>query len=348
MKHPYSIHQYTDYPVEDILDVLRVSLGDTSAAKPKTADVFHWEHKENIFGYSYGIVVVAEGRVIGARLLLRWRFRRPDGTNITAARAVSTATHPTHQGRGIFSVLTAQSVVDLSKEGVQCIFNTPNEKSMPKYLKLGWTVTAALPLYAYIQRPIRVSVRAILGKTSRQRVPKHGEVFTPEVLSPADFLQKISQEELDRFCVAASRSCHVAGYATERTGAYIRWRYLEYPVQSYGLYLHLEGPRLVGLAVLRRNERNTMREVVVSELLVEGGSAEEYQRLVDGVIRNVHADYLVAHFKPGSVPLRSIRRAGFIRVPFKSVVFTTKRLVGDGDLSSGKSWDLSLGDLELF
>ena len=74
------------------------------------------------------------------RTFLRWEFARSDDTRLRAVRAVDTATDPEFQGRGIFTRLTLHGVSELQEEGVAIIFNTPNAKSLPGYLKMGWKV----------------------------------------------------------------------------------------------------------------------------------------------------------------------------------------------------------------
>ncbi len=90
-------------------------------------------------------MTVEQGQVIGFRMLLLWRFRRGDEA-VTAVRAVDTATHPDHQGRGIFRALTTVAVDELRDEGVGFVFNTPNDQSRPGYLKMGWVDIGRPPL----------------------------------------------------------------------------------------------------------------------------------------------------------------------------------------------------------
>ena len=58
------------------------------------------------------------------------------------------------QGRGIFSMLTRRALEDLRHEA-DLVFNTPNEKSLPGYLKMGWQVVGQVPIRVRIRRPIR-------------------------------------------------------------------------------------------------------------------------------------------------------------------------------------------------
>ena len=110
------------------------------------------------------LVAEADGRVVGLRAFMRWEFvagRR----RFRAVRAVDTATHPDHQGRGIFSRLTLEALDGLRSEA-DFIFNTPNEKSLPGYLKMGWQVVGRVPIRIRVRRPIRFATRARSWRTA--------------------------------------------------------------------------------------------------------------------------------------------------------------------------------------
>ena len=107
---------------------------------------FRWKHLEGPFGRSPMWVASVDGRVAGLRTFLRWRFTEADGRTRHAARAVDTATDPDFQGAGIFRRLTLHALEALPGLGVEFVFNTPNDKSLPGYLKIGWQVIGRAPV----------------------------------------------------------------------------------------------------------------------------------------------------------------------------------------------------------
>ena len=63
----------------------------------------------------------------------------------------------------------------------------------------------------------------------------------------------------------------------------------------------------------------------------------------------LRADFVVAHFAPGTVEYRSLRRCGFLPAAGQGMRFTVRPLDGSlAGLSSPAAWDLSLGDLVIF
>jgi len=122
------------------------SRGAHSAGRTTTPVSLEWKHLENPFGVSPMWIALADDRVVGFRTFLRWQFVTPTGEIVHAVRAVDTATDPDHQGQGIFTRLTLDGLAELPDEGVALVFNTPNEKSLPGYLKMGWRELGRLPV----------------------------------------------------------------------------------------------------------------------------------------------------------------------------------------------------------
>ncbi len=69
---------------------------------------------------------------------MRWELKTTKGATLRCVRAVDTATHPDFHRRGIFRRLTEQAIEEALSDGVDLVFNTPNERSGAGYLSMGW------------------------------------------------------------------------------------------------------------------------------------------------------------------------------------------------------------------
>ena len=137
-----------------IVDLLKLCLGEGSV--PRTAEFWDWKHRQNPFGESPVLLAEADGELIGVRAFMRWRWT--DGEDVVeSVRAVDTATHPEHRGKGIFTRLTLGLLESLRGEGAEFVFNTPNAQSTPGYLKMGWHVYGRVPVAVAVRRPTRVA-----------------------------------------------------------------------------------------------------------------------------------------------------------------------------------------------
>lgn len=162
MADELQVREAIDGDLSQVLELLQSSLG--WVPDEQYAAFYRWKHHDNPFGRSPAWVAVDGDRIVGLRVWLRWRFVR-DGRAWEAVRAVDTATHPDHQGRGIFRRLTTSSLEVLREQGVAHVFNTPNEQSRPGYLKMGWQQVGRLPTAVRFRSPVAAA------KAVRARVP---------------------------------------------------------------------------------------------------------------------------------------------------------------------------------
>ena len=75
------------------------------------------------------------------------------------------ADSPTDQGWNAAHYRGIEALKDLGEAGVNFIYNTPNQQSLPGYLKMGWHVVGRLPVSVRMRSP--VSALRVL----RARVP---------------------------------------------------------------------------------------------------------------------------------------------------------------------------------
>jgi len=327
-----AVRQYREEDEASVLDLRRASLGEGPAGA-RVPDFFRWKHLANPFGRSLMLLGEVDGRVVGLRAFLRWRFVAGDRT-VEAVRAVDTATHPELQGRGVFSRLTREAIEALRGEA-DLVFNTPNKKSLPGYLKLGWSVVGRVPVSIRVRRPgaFLWSLRAPAPMRPRPGVgaPPAAEALA-DTDGVADLLRRIERPD-DRL-------------STPRTIEYLRWRYGTAPLLDYRA-VRLEGGE--GLAIFRVRPRRGMWETTVTELLVPAGDEFAGRRLLRSVAGAASVDHLTCSFPRGSVASRAARRAGFVRAP-GGMTLVTNRLGGESapDPTDPRSWALSLGDIEVF
>ena len=129
------IREAKETDISEIVKVLKASLGEDQLELSEK--VWQYKHIYNPFGKSIVLIAVENEKIIGVRAFMRWEWQ-DESNKYMALRAVDTATHPQHQGKGIFKKLTLKAV-DLAKSNNDnFIFNTPNEQSRPGYLKMGW------------------------------------------------------------------------------------------------------------------------------------------------------------------------------------------------------------------
>lgn len=323
---PYSVHDQAK-----VLALLRVSLGEKSA-QPRNEAWWRWKHEQSPFGESLRLCAWAGENLVGVRAFMPWRFASQNG-DITVARAVDTATHPKHQGKGIFRALTMAAVDEAQQRGWHLVMNTPNGNSLPGYLKMGWQQGEPLKLYLSPVRPIRM-LRRFLGGKQAARLPANlpGQSAV-EWLSSQRFLPPADKPALRPQTVISKQ--------------YFQWRYCDCPHHFYRVIESTNaGKKMV--AVYRCNTRRGAVEAIICEL-IGVQTSDDLRRLLKPLRQHGGVDFLLAHFGPGRAFASRSMLAGFITGGPLTMNFTTRALVGDNaDFVSPINWRLSLGDIELF
>ncbi len=227
--------------------------------------LFRWKHFDNAFGRSVLLVAVDEHGIAAVRPFMRWTFRDPTGQTFHAARAVDTATHPRAQGKGLFTRLTTFGIDMLEAQNVDFIFNTPNEKSLPGYLKMGWVAAGPVTFGYGVRSPISLTRTA----RSRTAAAKHSLPIPNIGISVDEGLDLINPtpdfianpDDARPFAGTAPSAELPANHALETAHSFesLRWRYGSAPMD----YRFLVGPDRSGL-IVRLRQRGSARELVVA------------------------------------------------------------------------------------
>lgn len=306
-----------------ILGLLRASLGWGDDGR--FASFFAWKHQENSFGMSPTWVAADGERVVGFRAFMRWELEGPGGV-VRAVRAVDTATHPEYQRRGIFSRLTCRALDELTAEGVALVFNTPNDRSGPGYLKLGWNKVGRLPVRF---RPTSLGAIVHLAgarcPAERWSVPNTAGLPAAEALADPAVAGLLADQP------------SVPSVRTRRTPQFLTWRYGFEPLH-YRAVLAGESAG-DGLALFRCRRRGTAVEGTVCDVLVPGDDSRLRRRLLGKVLTVPGLDYVVDLSRGGA-------RHDFMPLLRQSPTLYARTLATDS-IPALPRWQLSLGDVEL-
>ena len=339
----YDVRPYTPGDEPKVLELLARSLGGGPLGR-RSSEFFRWKHVDDPFGPSFMLVAERDDRIIGLRAFMRWRFRA-GGRTVEAVRAVDTATDPDHQGLGVFRRLTTTALAALAGE-VDLVFNTPNEKSLPGYLKMGWEPVGRIPVRVRVRNPVRFATgfRSLRDPAASEAASTND---APAIDAPlaADALGSL--EEVDGLLERAGAP--TGRWTTPRDHAFLRWRYGSAPGFDYRVVREERDGRLRGLAVFRVRPRGSLWETTLADVIVESGDAGTAVRLLRRVIHAAHVDHVTGHFPEGSELRSAAARSGFVPTP-AGVTFVVNPLRADvlPDPTRLGSWGLSLGDVEVF
>lgn len=307
----------SDGDIPSILGTLRAALGETPILR-RTPELWAWKHQLNPFGRSLVFVAESQGRIAGVRAMMRWRLATPDKRVLNCLRPVDTATHPDYARQGIFRRLTMTALEAARAEGVHLVFNTPNARSAPGYLEMGWQRVGSIGVLA----------RPMLGGAIR---PGPEEIPSIEAWAPGAVTVPAS---------TAGRDREAQGLRTPRSESYSTWRFLSHPSASYGWVRDDIGSGLIA----RAGTRGGRSELIVSDLV-----GSPHCSVILTAARMSRARYMAGWFSNGSPERRTAIKGGLLPIPgMKSLqLFALPLRDLDINVHDLRSWDLSTSDLEL-
>jgi GNAT superfamily N-acetyltransferase len=326
-----SVREYVAADEPEVLHLLSASMGWVPDTHHR--DYFRWKHQQSPFGASPAWVATDGDRVAGFRTFMRWEFRRDDEV-VRAVRAVDTATHPDHQGRGIFSLLTRHALAQFEAEGVDFVFNTPNSKSRPGYLKMGWVDVGAIPVRMRPAMSPRSIVRVATSRAPAERwsLPTSAGLDARAVLDGGPDGDRAVAALIDR-----SRATPAGHLTTNRSVELLRWRYCGFAPLAYRCLLNTEDPA-DGLLVFRLRRRAKAVEAVVNTVLLPDQHTS-LRPLLRRLLRETGADYVLR--------IGSSAGDGLVRLPGQGPMLTFRRL-REAEPPPLDHWELEMGDIELF
>lgn len=328
------IRTATEADIPAIVNLLKLSLGE--GLMPKSIDYWLWKHRLNPFGESPVLTCWEQGTLIGVRAFMRWDWIS-SGKTYKALRAVDTATHPDHQGKGIFKKLTLALVNHATKSGEDFIFNTPNLQSKPGYLKMGWQAVGNLPIVFSMQRPANV-IRNFMG--SRR---KSSPLF---IGSSIDYY--LDHPRLQSLVDEHGRELGTM-LRTHVSVPYLKWRYRDVPVASYVAIGEEQSSELIGLLIGRIKSSRLGNELRITDCFLKpGNDFGSFEKKIAAYKKENAVDYCTVS---GLGVEKQNRMVGspFFKGSFGPMVTIRSLSLTDlGILQKFRQWSPSLGDLELF
>lgn len=342
----YRVREASSRDEDRIRELLRNLIGET-AVSHWTPEFYRWKHRESPFGPSYAAVACpGDGdRPVSVHHAMSWEFSTPDGERVPAARPCDGSTDPDHQRRGLYAALDRRTQDDLRRRDARLCIGTPNPKTLGMELKTGWSIAARLPSYVRpVYRP--ASLLGALRSTGRT----DGVDAAAGLTSWTELLRRFGERRVAGLVASHENARTQVGYRTPRDLRYLEWRYAELPTVRYAVKALERGGELDGFLIARpASGARGLPVLVITEIFLATPTAAAAARLLRATARDSGAGYLLTYFAPGTVEHRALRQAGFFRLPRKRTVLTARQLLPSPlDPTNESSWDLTLGELEVF
>lgn len=299
---------------EEIVTVLKKSLGEGKL--PKSIKIWKYKHFSNPFGESLIIVAKEKGKIIGVRALMRFDWRVNDLEEFKALRAVDTGVLPEYQGIGVFNKMNNMAVEIAQKRGFSFIFNTPNQKSLPGNLKLGWKKVDN----------INVSIKPLIPQF------KKGTQFNMPETNDLRIITNLTNES-NRINSRRNK------ILIPKSSEYLRWRYIQNPLQNYQCYFSSD--YFIAFYVKKHSRVNELR---ISEcIFLKEKARKEIEEIIISSARLKKANIITFSSKLDIFKCKFSLKVGPLLV-IKALIDKKEFL----KFENLNQWYYHLGDLELF
>ena len=212
------------------------------------------------------------------------------------------------------------------------IFNTPNQKSMPGYLKMGWQVAGKTPLLVKIH-PWNMLQHVV--KSAGPLPP----AAVPDVLPPAVVA-----------CVNAWKLNQQEYLTTDYTESYLRWRYAHVPALRYGLQWTEQEEGSCAI-FYRIKSTGRMRELRITDLFYTGKNTKAAVRRAIWQLMKTHQPDVTTVLNDAQGNVKKVLPGGFFSATRRGLTITTRQLNDPASAAlahNQKRWNVSAGTLELF
>jgi hypothetical protein len=270
--------------------------------------------------------------LIGVRSFMRWEWSKKSYI-YKCVRCVDTVVHPNYRRRGLFSIMTLKGLEIMKNEGVDFVFNTPNSKSLPGNLKMGWK--------EYGNTGLKVRINNLV-KSLYYRVAK--SEFSADLINEEHILNNLSTNYLADFI---SQSIQDESVLRKRISSdYLIWRYLDVPTHKYGVFIDSQDRFLI---FFRLNKRGKMRELRICDIIMKSVDEKAIKKAIKLLMNQYYVD-LATLTGDNDFTFKSLaNKVGFVSVGNRGLTMVLREVNTPIDKFLNRDcWGYTSGDIELF
>lgn len=277
---------------DGLIDSLLDSSSIAHDIPKKTREWFYWKFRDNPYGRSVLSCVKNGDHVIGC-VAYGMHIVKYYEEEYNGALSFENFVHPEYQGKGIFGRLLKNAECELRRKGVQLLYNFPNSKSLPGFLKAGWEKIDVSETWMKVVKYRRLG-KVILGLRC-DFIPFGND-------HQDDILELYQQNNLDDFCFVVSLD-------------YLRWRFFVYPNSRYLIINNS-----IYFAVVRIGKRGEVREAQVLYVNIYDQRAYNPYLFIREVSGTSGCDIITVPLSKKNRYKKYLYPLGFFRVPNRTNV----------------------------
>ena len=316
--------------------------------------IFHWKSKENIHG-SGAVNVVKDGAKIASTASFTPKSAYISGNRFICAEIGDTYTDTCYQRQGMFSLLINQTREDANAQGIEFVYGTPNENSLPGYRKnANFDIIEGAEISSLVL-PLKID-----KKLRQKKIPD----FIAEIMSSfykigqklrAGFRKKSwGQVDYKTLLVTSTQELPVGynkfwdkvrseyEFILDRSPESLSWRFFRSPL-NYKTKIFVRDQSVVGYLVTRKVIfNNELRTVIADFLFLNGEESILKFELCNLITDEEGVAALEGWALKGSHSFDAFRKNGFFeRSPINLICHKNEKFK---DLRMSTRWHFTIAD----
>lgn len=287
----------------------------------RSAENLHWLHLHNLPGKN-AIYYAKQGDDIAAIYTALPVFFKVNDRLVPALQSIDTLTDSHHRGKGLFIKLANRLYAEEAGNDFGLIYGFPNDNSAPGFFKkLGWKSFGEVPILFKPINPLYFIKKALNRK-------RHTDFSSSDHIYSAPALKLIAGKEeirsiekfdasYDKLWSSASKNATVC---VNRDAAYMNWRYVTKPGETYYRYGFFSDGKLMGVVVFSIKNKHDGLIGYLMEIVVDPGTPSAGRHLMkfaSSQFKKQKADLVLAWSIPGSMHHGFYKKAGYFSLPEK-------------------------------
>lgn len=321
-----------------------------SNGSDKTLDLLQWNHQQNLPGVKsiYYAIDTKTGKIAAIYTYLPVKFTCM-GEEVNAMQSFDTLTDTNHRGKGLFIKLASKIEAEEKQNNNELVYGFPNENSVHGFVnKLKFNYFGEVP---FLIKPLRISyfINKLLKKNAGNTSDSNCSIAITDKLST---IKEITHFDDDYETLYRSVSSHIK-IGVNRNAAYMNWRYITKPGETYYRYGYYENEVLQAVIIFTLKNKHGGKIGYLMELLFDPKNEKVGKQLLKFCIatfKKNNADLVLCWCFEHSFNYSTIRKSGFYKFPEKlrpqKLGFIAKILNSENtkDIYSLKNWYLSYSD----
>ena len=319
MSVSWNLRKYKDGDEQKIFELLKTAFGGWHSL-----EYWKWWYKKNPAGSPIVWLAEHDKKIIGHYGIIPMRMK-VGNTYMTGSFSCNAATHPKHQGKGVFSSIVNRCYLDAAENNIPFTYGFANTNLGPTYKRYEWrghicfmdhlvkVLDWETLLSRYIHNKFLVRVAAqMLGK-----IPKSRARAKSNSVNESLKIERIGcfDERINKFWEEISKHFRII---VIRDQSYLNWRYIDHPEYEYTIYIAVKDNRILGYIVLGARQYENLRMGIIVDILGFQNHCNVVGYLIQRALKffEEHDVDLVDCMISEKHPYKAIlRKAGFFTIP---------------------------------